>query len=82
MNTFETSDFERFQFDSTIYNLEFTEVFDEIHECLEEDSLDSFHNLCQILVGETSNRVPYIHLLKTHPIHDKISEFLLHFTSP
>lgn len=46
MNTFDPKDFLQFQFDTTIYNLDFTDIFEEIHECLDKPTFESFHNLC------------------------------------
>ena len=81
-NSFDPRDFIRFNFETKIYDLEFTSLFEEIEEYLEDHSLDSFQGLCQVLTKETSTKVSYLDLLKNHPIHDKISQFLLNFTSP
>ena len=80
--TFDSQDFRKFDFDTNIYNLDFTNLFEEIEDCLDFETPESFYNLSSILIKETSNRVPVIEMLKKHPIHERISEFLLNFTSP
>jgi hypothetical protein len=81
-HTFEPQDFKRFEFDTNIYSLDFTNLFEEIEECLDFETPDSFYNLSSILIKETSTHLPIIDMLKKHPIHERISEFLLNFTSP
>ena len=48
--TFEPQDFRRFEFDTNIYNLDFTDLFEEIEECLDFNTPDSFYNLSAILI--------------------------------
>ena len=67
--TFDPQDFKRFEFDTNIYSLDFTDLFQEIEECLDFSTPESFYNLSSILIKETSNRVPVIDMLKKHPIH-------------
>jgi ribosome-associated toxin RatA of RatAB toxin-antitoxin module len=81
-NTFDFQDFIRFEFDSRIYSLDFTNTFDQINESFEDESTESFQFLCELLTKETSTKVSYLELLRTHPIHDRISQFLLNFASP
>lgn len=58
--TFEPQDFQRFEFYPTIYNLEFSNLFEQIEDCLSSQTPDSFYNLSSILIKETSTRQPII----------------------
>jgi hypothetical protein len=82
MASFEESDFLGFEFGSSTYNLNFTDAFEQINDCLEEQTENAFHTISDIMTKETSNRTPYLYLLKKHSIYGRISEFLLNFTSP
>ncbi len=70
MGTFGPRDFIKFNFDATIYNLDFTNTFELIHESIEERNLESFQTIGEILTKESSVHVPYLELLKDHPIHE------------
>ena len=82
METFQVIDLQGFEFEASIYSLLFTDTYQDIEDCLEEQTTESFHDLCEILTKETSTRTPYLTLLKRLPIHDRINEYLLNFTSP
>jgi hypothetical protein len=82
MSSFGPRDFLQFNFDATIYNLGFTNTFELIYESFEDENIESFQTIGEILTKETSTNIPYLELLKNHPIHDKISQFFLNFISP
>lgn len=46
MNSFAPSDFVRFTFKSNSYDLDFTSIFDQVYDCLDEKSMESFNDLC------------------------------------
>lgn len=45
MSSFGARDFVRFNFDGIIYNLDFTNIFELIHESFEDENLESFQTL-------------------------------------
>lgn len=65
-------------------DLDYTETFEEINECIEEEppSHESFHELCEMLTRPTAAGVPLLELLEGLPLHHRINQFLLGFVSP
>ena len=49
MSSFGPRDFVQFNFDATVYNLDFTNTFELIHESIEEANIESFQTVGEIL---------------------------------